>query len=151
MPMVEVLDLNNRKVGDLELSDAVFGAEVKEHLIYESVRHYMAFRFHENPRGSSGLRKEAVETEGYRAGAHGLRSISCMAEGWHGSRAEAARLFLPSPEKDAVGRATERSFRETAGRRAEGGEGIRPCGPPHEDDGRRTESAGIGGDGAAGR
>jgi large subunit ribosomal protein L4 len=44
MPVVDVLDLNNRKVGDLELSDAVFGAEVKEHLIYESVRHYMACR-----------------------------------------------------------------------------------------------------------
>lgn len=44
MPVVDVLDLNNRKVGDLELSDAVFGADVKEHLIYESVRHYMACR-----------------------------------------------------------------------------------------------------------
>lgn len=44
MPMVDVFDLNNRKVGDVELSDAVFGAEIKEHLIYESVRHYMACR-----------------------------------------------------------------------------------------------------------
>ncbi|MCW5966802.1 MAG: 50S ribosomal protein L4 [Bryobacterales bacterium] len=44
MPTVDVFDLENTKVGDLELADAVFGAEVKEHLIYESVRHYMACR-----------------------------------------------------------------------------------------------------------
>lgn len=44
MPTVDVFDLNNSKVGDLELSESVFGAEVKEHLIYESVRHYMACR-----------------------------------------------------------------------------------------------------------
>ncbi|NWF85870.1 MAG: 50S ribosomal protein L4 [Bryobacteraceae bacterium] len=42
MPKVDVVDLNNQKVGEIELSDAVFGAEVKKHLIYESVRHYLA-------------------------------------------------------------------------------------------------------------
>jgi large subunit ribosomal protein L4 len=42
MPKVDVLNLNNQKVGELELSDAVFGAEVNEALIYESVRHYLA-------------------------------------------------------------------------------------------------------------
>lgn len=42
MPKVDVVDLNNQKVGELELSDAVFGVEVKKHLIYESVRHHLA-------------------------------------------------------------------------------------------------------------
>ncbi len=42
MPRVDVVDLDNQKVGELELSDAVFGAEVKKHLIYESVRHHLA-------------------------------------------------------------------------------------------------------------
>ena len=42
MPKVDVVDLNNQKVGELELSDAVFGVEVKKHLIYESVRNYLA-------------------------------------------------------------------------------------------------------------
>ena len=36
MPKVDVYDLNNEKVGELELSDAVFGAEVNEHLLYEA-------------------------------------------------------------------------------------------------------------------
>jgi large subunit ribosomal protein L4 len=42
MPSVDVIDLNNKKVGTLDLSDAVFGAEVNEALLYEAVRHYLA-------------------------------------------------------------------------------------------------------------
>ena len=42
MPTVDVLDLNNQKVGEVELADAVFGAEVNEALLYEAVRHYLA-------------------------------------------------------------------------------------------------------------
>src|ERR1700733_4475014 len=42
MPTVDVIDLNNAKVGEIELADAVFGAEVNQDLLYESVRHYLA-------------------------------------------------------------------------------------------------------------
>ena len=42
MPTVDVVDLNNQKVGELELADAVFGTEVNENLLYEAVRHYQA-------------------------------------------------------------------------------------------------------------
>ena len=42
MPSVDVIDLSNQKVGTIELSDAVFGAEVNEDLLYESVRHHLA-------------------------------------------------------------------------------------------------------------
>ncbi len=42
MPKVDVLNLQNQKVGELELADAVFGAAVNQNLIYESVRNYMA-------------------------------------------------------------------------------------------------------------
>ncbi len=44
MPSVDVLDLNNTKVGSVELADAVFGAPVNEDLLYEAVRHYLAAR-----------------------------------------------------------------------------------------------------------
>ncbi len=44
MPKVDVFDLNNQKVGELELSDAVFAAPVNEALLYESVRHHQAER-----------------------------------------------------------------------------------------------------------
>jgi large subunit ribosomal protein L4 len=36
------VDLNNAAVGSIELSDAVFGAEVNEALLYEAVRQYRA-------------------------------------------------------------------------------------------------------------
>jgi large subunit ribosomal protein L4 len=42
MPSVDVIDLNNNKVGTLDLADAVFGAPVNEALLYEAVRHHLA-------------------------------------------------------------------------------------------------------------
>jgi large subunit ribosomal protein L4 len=44
MPTVKVRDLKNKEVGEVELSDAVFGVELNEALIHASVRNYMANR-----------------------------------------------------------------------------------------------------------
>ncbi len=42
MPTVKVRNLKNEEVGDLELSDAVFGAELNEGLIHAAVKAYLA-------------------------------------------------------------------------------------------------------------
>ena len=42
MPTVDVVDLNNQKVGELVLADEVFAAEVNEALLYEAVRQFQA-------------------------------------------------------------------------------------------------------------
>jgi large subunit ribosomal protein L4 len=42
MPTVKVRNLKNEEVGDLELSDTVFGAELNEALIHAAVRSFMA-------------------------------------------------------------------------------------------------------------
>lgn len=42
MPTVDVVDWNNQKVGEVELADDVFGAEVNEALLYEAVRQFQA-------------------------------------------------------------------------------------------------------------
>jgi large subunit ribosomal protein L4 len=42
MPSVDIIDLNNKKVGTMELSDVVFGAHVNKDLLYEAVRHSQA-------------------------------------------------------------------------------------------------------------
>lgn len=42
MPKVDVVDLYNKVVGQVELADSVFAADVNEALLYESVRHYRA-------------------------------------------------------------------------------------------------------------
>ena len=42
MPVLDVFDLENQKVGTVEVADAVFGAEVNEALLYDAVRNYTA-------------------------------------------------------------------------------------------------------------
>jgi len=41
MPVVDVLNLSGKKVGQVELADAVFGAKVNPHLLHEASRWYM--------------------------------------------------------------------------------------------------------------
>ena len=42
MPKIDVVNLNNEKVGTLDLNDAVFGVPVNKDLLWESVRHQRA-------------------------------------------------------------------------------------------------------------
>ena len=42
MPKVSLYDITGSQVGDVELSDAVFGAEVNNHVMYEAVKNYLA-------------------------------------------------------------------------------------------------------------
>ena len=56
MPTVDIVDLNNEKVGSLDLADEVFGADVNEALLYEAVRHYQA-------RARAGTHKTKVRRE----------------------------------------------------------------------------------------
>ncbi len=44
MPKIDVFDFSGSKAGEMELSDAVFGAEVNEALLYEAVRQFNASR-----------------------------------------------------------------------------------------------------------
>jgi large subunit ribosomal protein L4 len=59
MPSVNIVDLNNASVGSIELSDAVFGAEVNEALLYEAVRQYTAAK-----RGGNASTKTRHEVSG---------------------------------------------------------------------------------------
>ncbi len=42
MPVTKVFSLTNQEVEELELSDAVFGAPVNRHLVWEAVNHFLA-------------------------------------------------------------------------------------------------------------
>ncbi|MGI8470017.1 MAG: 50S ribosomal protein L4 [Pyrinomonadaceae bacterium] len=44
MPTAKVRNLSNNEVGDVELSDAVFGVEFNESLVHAAVRNYLANR-----------------------------------------------------------------------------------------------------------
>lgn len=56
MPKVDIVDLNNQKVGEIDLSDDVFAAPVRDALLHAAVRHYLAGR-------RSGTAKTKVRRE----------------------------------------------------------------------------------------
>jgi large subunit ribosomal protein L4 len=59
MPKVDVFNLKREKVGELDLSDDVFGAEVKEQLFYEVVKAQLASR-----RSGTAAAKERAAVSG---------------------------------------------------------------------------------------
>jgi large subunit ribosomal protein L4 len=59
MPVVKVKNLKNEEVGELELSDAVFGAALNKPLIYEAVKNYLA-----NQRAGTSATKTRGNTRG---------------------------------------------------------------------------------------
>ena len=59
MPVVKVRNLKNEEVGDLELSDEVFGAPLNKKLIYEAVKCYLA-----NQRAGTSATKTRGNTSG---------------------------------------------------------------------------------------
>jgi large subunit ribosomal protein L4 len=59
MPVVKVMNLNNEEVGELELSDAVFGAPLNKALIYSAVKSYLA-----NQRAGTSATKTRGDTAG---------------------------------------------------------------------------------------
>ena len=78
MAKIDVVNLEGKKVGALDLADAVFGAEVKEHLLYEVVKAQLASRRAGTARRPRSARRgprrrqEALQAEGHRPRAPGL-------------------------------------------------------------------------------
>ena len=129
MPTVDIVDLNNQKVGELELADEVFGAPVNEALLYEAVRQYQAglrSGTHKTKvrSRSSRLRQEALEAEGHRPRALGIDSLPAVASRRHGARPGTARLQLQAAAQDGPGRPAFGAFRQGSRRRTEGDPGL---------------------------
>ena len=131
MPTVDVVDLNNQKVGELELSDAVFGAEVNEALLYEAVRHYQAGR-----RGGNAKTKTRARSAGSgkklwkQKGTGRARMGSIRSPLWrHGGTVHGPQprdySYQPAAE-DAARRAALGALGQAARRRIEGGAGSSP-------------------------
>ena len=124
MPTVDVFDLRNQVVGSVDLSDAVFGAEVNETLIYEAVRHYRA-----GQRSGTAKTKIRHEVSGSgkklwkQKGTGRARMGSIRSPLWrHGGTIHgpvSASLRLQAASQDAAGRAALGSVGEAARRRIE--------------------------------
>ncbi|NLJ58781.1 MAG: 50S ribosomal protein L4 [Tissierellia bacterium] len=59
MPKVALYDITGSQVGDLELSDNIFGVEVNTHVMYEAVKNYLA-----NQRQGTQSTKTRAEVRG---------------------------------------------------------------------------------------
>ena len=121
MPTVKVRNLKNKEVGDLELSDAVFGARLNESLIHAAVRNFQANARagtvgHKDPRRCFRLRQKALETKGHGPRAYRQLAIAFVERWRQRSWTAAARLVLQPAAKDEAGRITIRAIREVAGR-----------------------------------
>src|SRR5271154_3614338 len=44
MPVADVMNLDGKKIGQIELADDVFGVKMNQDLLHEAVRHYLAGR-----------------------------------------------------------------------------------------------------------
>ena len=115
MAKVDVFNLKREKVGELDLADDVFGAEVKEHLLYEVVKAQLASRRarHRGRQGAlGGQRLDARSSTSRRAPAARARARSARRTRRRrsGARARAARLTLPPAAQGAHRRAQERAL-----------------------------------------
>ena len=113
MPTVKVRNLKNEEVGEVELSDAVFGAPSER-----SVDSRRRAEFHgERAAGNVGdedarrcfrLRPKALEAERHGPRAYRVASFAALEGRRQRSRTAAARLVLQHAEENAPGRACAR-------------------------------------------
>ena len=94
MPKVALYDINGSQVGDIELSDAIFGIEMNNHAMYEAVKNYLA-----NQRQGTQSAKTRAEVRGggrkpwRQKGTGRARQGSIRAPQWKGGGV----VFAPKP------------------------------------------------------
>ena len=77
MPSLPVYDMNKKKVGNVELNDAIFAGEIRPHLINEAVRTQIARRYEFRTANSKtrtevhGTRKKMYKQKGTGQARHG--------------------------------------------------------------------------------
>jgi len=94
MPKVALYDINGSQVGDIELSDAIFGIEMNNHAMYEAVKNYLA-----NQRQGTQSAKTRAEVRGggrkpwRQKGTGRARQGSIRGPQWKGG----GGVFAPKP------------------------------------------------------
>ncbi len=94
MPKVALYNVSGQQIGDIELNDAVFGAEVNQHVLYEAVKNQLA-----NKRQGTQSAKTRAEVRGggkkpwRQKGTGRARQGSIRAPQWIGGGV----VFAPKP------------------------------------------------------
>ncbi|MCB9676507.1 MAG: 50S ribosomal protein L4 [Alphaproteobacteria bacterium] len=100
MATVDVYSMDKKKVGSVELDDAIFGAEVKPHLLHAAVRYQLAKR----RQGTHAVKRRADVTGGGKKpykqkGTGRARQGTTRAPQWRGGGV----VFGPEPRDHAIG------------------------------------------------
>ena len=106
MANVSVFNMEGKEVGTIELSDAVFGAPVNEHLVHMAVVQQLA----NNRQGT----QKALETEGNRSCKAGFNESTSVEGRRRGIRSRAERLFLQAQQEGKEGCAQISSYKQGA-------------------------------------
>ena len=116
MAKIDVKNISGKSVGSIDLDDAVFGAEVHEHLLWEvgevaareaPRRHGLDQAHRRGPR----LGEEGLEAEGHRPGSPGQPSGAALRRRWLGVRPQAAQLRVQHAAQGEEDRARARRCR----------------------------------------
>ena len=99
-----VYNLKRETVGEIDLSDEVFGAEVKEHLFYEVVKAQLASRragtkATKERSAVARLDEEALPAEGHRPRAPGLDPRAAPRRRRHGARRSSRKDWSYRPPR----------------------------------------------------
>ena len=109
MPTVKVRNIKNEEIGEVELSDAVFGAPLNEGLIHAAVRNFMANARQgtsaTKTRGDvSGAGRKLWETKRHGSRAYRVAPFATVERRRQRAWSAAPRLVLQHAEEDAPGR-----------------------------------------------
>ena len=110
MPVVKIVNMSGKEVGDITLSDKLFGADVNGAVLHAAVREYL-MTVHPDPYRGVGRRKEALETEGDRQSPSGFHPQPAVDARRRRAGAEAERLSPCDEQEDPSARAVLRTVR----------------------------------------
>ena len=98
MANVSVYNMEGKEVGTMELSDAIFGVSINEHLVHMAVVQHLANKRQGTQKAKPSVRfrrrKKALETERNRPCKAGLHQGSPVEGRRRGICSRAERLFL---------------------------------------------------------
>ena len=108
MATIDVFNMKREKVGELSLSDEVFGAEVKEHLFYEVVKAQLASRRQgtacaKNRSAVSGSTKKMYKQKGTGNARHGSKRAPVYVGGGRAHPPRPRDWSYRPPQKVRVG------------------------------------------------
>ena len=108
MAKADVINIQGEKVGEVDLNESIWSADIKPYLIHDVV----VMQLNNRRRGTSSAKtrgevrgggRETLEAEGYRPGEVGKHHIAGVGRGWSGLSSETEGIPHVCSEKGKEG------------------------------------------------